>query len=352
MKLYKLSQGSTFENLKHFIYITNEYGVPSSEFVDAFIDQFGKDILDKYFSKNHLTDSMLKQLDVLWKNIVQECIINNTEYNENYGNLFYYTIGNKAVDKIKEGWEDSEWNQLTELDKLELLKQFIIDFDKYITDGIDMTNNLFFENTPELIKIDRNGKEYIKIHINEADRGLCTARLYRDSTTIIEVNSRIGNMEQSAIDRPSLYHRIMKARNGHVKNNVAISEIVCKSPSGAGQVYRGFTCNGWIAWYNENGEPIDYYREQNVLTSLYIQRINANKQDKETETAPIQHYILKTNYREQGADSLIGGVLFISGKKIGIIVSDTEININGLINLKMMDDVTLLQRNTNIRYSI
>lgn len=128
MKLYKLSQGSTFENLKHFIYLTNEYGVPSDEFVDAFIEQFGKIILNGNFT---LTQNQIKQLDELWEAIVKDCNSNNIEYKENYSNLFYIVLNTKALAKIKEDWEQSEWNQLTEQDKLDLLKQFIIDFDKH-----------------------------------------------------------------------------------------------------------------------------------------------------------------------------------------------------------------------------
>lgn len=265
MKLYKLNQGSTFENLKHFIYLTNEYGVPSDEFVDAFIDQFGKVILNGNFT---ITQNQIKQLDELWKDIVKDCINNNVEYKENYSNIFYTILSTKALAKIKESCEQSDWNQLSEQDKLKLLRTFITDFDKHIQDGIDMTDYLYFENTHDLIEKDKNGDEYIKIHINEADRGLCTARLYRDCTTIIEIGSYIGGITQTAIDRPSLYNRIIAARNGKVHNNIVTSEIVCKSPSGAGQVYRGFTCNGWISWYNEHGEPIDYYREKSV-TNVY-----------------------------------------------------------------------------------
>lgn len=128
MKLYKLNQGSTFENLKHFIYLTNEYGVPSDEFVDDFIEQFGKVILNDNFT---ITQNQIKQLDELWEAIVKDCTNNNIEYKENYSNIFYTVLNKKALAKIKEGWEQSEWEQLTEQDKLELLKQLIVDFDKH-----------------------------------------------------------------------------------------------------------------------------------------------------------------------------------------------------------------------------
>lgn len=146
MKLYKLSQGSTFENIKHFIYLTNEYGVPSDEFIDAFIEQFGKDILIGKFTieKYHC-----KILDELWNDIVKDCTNNNIEYKENYSSLFYIVLNTKAIDKIKEDWKQSEWNQLNEQDKLELLKQFILDFDKYIQEGINTTDMEVKDNTNE-----------------------------------------------------------------------------------------------------------------------------------------------------------------------------------------------------------
>ena len=159
MKLYKLNQGSTFENLKHFIYLTNEYGVPSDEFVDAFIEQFGRIILNDNFT---IEEYHCKILDELWKDIIKDCTNNNVEYKENYSSLFYTILSTKALAKIKEGWEQSEWNQLNEQDKLELLKQFITDFDNHIQDGIDM-QQLYFENTPDLIRIDENGEEYIDV---------------------------------------------------------------------------------------------------------------------------------------------------------------------------------------------
>lgn len=135
MKLYKLSQGSTFDNLKHFIYITNEYGVPSAEFVDDFINQFGKVILNGNFI---FSQTQVEQLDTLWSDIVKECTYNNIEYKKTYGSTFYIILHQKAILKIKEGYEQSEWIQLKEQDKLELLKQFIIDFDKYKDEFIEI----------------------------------------------------------------------------------------------------------------------------------------------------------------------------------------------------------------------
>lgn len=347
MKLYKLNQGSTFENLKHFIYLTNEYGVPSDEFVEAFIDQFGKIILNGNFT---LTQNQIKQLDELWNDIVKDCINNNVEYKENYSSLFYTVLSAKALAKIKEGWEQPEWNQLNEQDKLDLLRTFITDFDKYIQDGIDMTDYLYFENTHDLIEKDKNGEEYIKIHINEADRGLCTARLYRDSTTIIEIGSYIGGITQTAIDRPSLYSRIIAARNGKVHDNVVTSEIVCKTPSGAGQVYRGFTCNGWVSWYNERGELIDTYREKSVVSNFYVE---ASKIDKQAEDAARLNALINQNIvvdeepivNKQKYNYKLTDEMYIGHE---LTITESVDDIQSSYKVKVVDNVNVQLTDTNL----
>lgn len=157
MKMYKLHQGSPFENLKHFIYLTNEYGVPSSEFIDGFILNFGEDILNGLFRFNikdleylkkwckklelsfdslygNLNNAQIakKELDELWEEIEEECKNNKVKYSVNHGYLFYEILETKAVDIIKDTTGIEKWNQLNKEDQLDLLKQFIIDFDKYI----------------------------------------------------------------------------------------------------------------------------------------------------------------------------------------------------------------------------
>lgn len=140
MKLYKLNQGSTFDNLKHFMYITNEYGKPSSEFIDSFIENFGKTILNNNFpiseadKNSNLLATVYRNLDNLWKEIEQDCKDNQTVCTCNYGSLFYYVLQSKAVGKLKEAVGEQEWNSETEDNKLLYLKTFIEDFDKYITE--------------------------------------------------------------------------------------------------------------------------------------------------------------------------------------------------------------------------
>ena len=131
MKLYKISQGSTIENLKHFMYITNEYGKPSSEFIDSFIDIFGSVILNDNFKFSRYS---FNELDNLWKEIEQDCKDNQTTCACKYGSLFYYIIGSKAVSILKDTVGEQEWSSETEGNKLLYLKTFIEDFDKYVTE--------------------------------------------------------------------------------------------------------------------------------------------------------------------------------------------------------------------------
>ena len=132
MKLYKLNQGSTFDNLKHFIYLTNEYGVPSAEFIDAFIEQFGDDVLSGRFT---FEQHELNQLDELWQDIVEDCKRNNVEYNKNYGSFFYYLLGKFGVKVIMRALGETFINA-SQQDKLNYMKLFIGEFDKIIPEII------------------------------------------------------------------------------------------------------------------------------------------------------------------------------------------------------------------------
>jgi hypothetical protein len=128
MKLIKLQQGETVENLKTYIWLTNEYGVPSLEYIDFFMFNFGRIILIENFK---LTIDNYKELDELWNAVVSECKSNNIKYKSTYGNLFYKIISTKAPNKLKEELGEELWKTASEDDKLERLKNLILNFDKY-----------------------------------------------------------------------------------------------------------------------------------------------------------------------------------------------------------------------------
>lgn len=172
MKLYKLSQGNTLENLKHFIYITNEYGKPSSEFIDSFIDNFGKIVLIGNFTLNNSyrfdvsTGYAYKELDILWKEIEQDCKDNQTDCTYNYGSLFYYIIGSKAVNILKDTIGEQEWNSETQDNKLLYLKTFIEDFDKYIAEEYQLEFDKLVNNVEtETVTQDRQETKENQINV-------------------------------------------------------------------------------------------------------------------------------------------------------------------------------------------
>lgn len=51
-------------------------------------------------------------------------------------------------------------------------------------------------------------------------------------------------------------------RNAIIKDNVLQEDVECNSPSTAGWVAMGKVANGWEVWKNENGEPLNVYRNK------------------------------------------------------------------------------------------
>lgn len=318
MKLYKLNQSSTFDNLKHFIYITNEYGVPSAEFIDAFIDQFGLVILNGNFTSAKIP---IKSLELHWQGVKDECTQNNIEYKEYYGSLFYEIIGQKAVLKLKEGHTEDGWRQLSIENKLDLLKQFILDFDLHIFEGIDMYK-VYFNNTPKLINEDERGK-YIYIYIHENGRPL-VAKFYEDNTTIILKGSQIGGIMGYAAE--SIIKRVEKYRKNKVVNNIVVEEIVCPAPSCAGQVYRGGTCNGWDSFYNLRGTRLDTYKEVQPLSMVDL--VDSDDADTiDNLDTRIMEIIYGINYPtyEITSNAYCSRDIYYENELIGKIISDMEI---------------------------
>ena len=50
-------------------------------------------------------------------------------------------------------------------------------------------------------------------------------------------------------------------REAAISNNILDEDVDCLSPSTAGFVVRGGATNGWTAWKDKNGKPIDDYRK-------------------------------------------------------------------------------------------
>ena len=51
-------------------------------------------------------------------------------------------------------------------------------------------------------------------------------------------------------------------RNAVIKDHILLEDVECNSPSTAGWIAMGKASNGWEVWKNENGQPINIFREK------------------------------------------------------------------------------------------
>lgn len=92
----KLNTGNLIQNLKYYIFITNEYGKPSEENVDSFIETFGTTIYNDNFN---VAIGLKSILDNLWEDIKSDLEARGLGHlaNKNYGFDFYMQL---AKDKV------------------------------------------------------------------------------------------------------------------------------------------------------------------------------------------------------------------------------------------------------------
>jgi hypothetical protein len=134
MEVYSLmliKQGSTTNNLKHFIWLTNEYGVPSPGNVDLFIENFGEIILNGNFERVKFSE-----IDSFWNTLTTLQEGANTNFTNTYNSLFYRILVTEAIPKLQEELGKDIWNKLPEADRLKELKRIILEFNKYISEGM------------------------------------------------------------------------------------------------------------------------------------------------------------------------------------------------------------------------
>lgn len=123
----KIQQGNSFDNLKHFIYLTNEYGVPSLTYLDDFINQFGADIINGRFRFN---DWVYTKLDIFWEEVKKGCLNSGVGSLYSKGSVFYKVIANEAMTLLKSN-ESYNWEELKIDEKVELLREIIKNFYSY-----------------------------------------------------------------------------------------------------------------------------------------------------------------------------------------------------------------------------
>lgn len=370
MKLYKISQGNTLENLKHFMYITNEYGKPSSEFIDSFIENFGRIILNGNFIFSRYS---FTELDNLWKEIEQDCKDNQTTCAYNYGSLFYYIIGSKAVSILKDTVGEQEWNSETEDNKLLYLKTFIEDFDKYITveyqTEFDKIINTVEENDDTVV-VEKETPAPKKLTRDE-QAAQVRAKMLASVNAIVEPVP----VQQVAVAKPLVPNFVMQYIRSNIHaymNEKAIVEVT--GYDNESQYFYWDYHTGELKYIPDSEHSALSDEEQDKLADCLntcqsnrtipelikenalldadggkttvnptVNFIEVNKDElykslPVEETTPqtveepqstVKHYRLKEEYNSsKGDDSLIDCEIDFNNNIVGTIVSDTEININ------------------------
>ena len=379
MELYKISQGNTLENLKHFIYITNEYGKPSSEFIDSFIENFGKTILINNFpisEREKNSESLTKaynKLDNLWKEIEQDCKDNQTTCAYNYGSLFYYIIGSKAVSILKDTVGEQEWNSETEDNKLLYLKTFIEDFDKYITEEyqteFDKIINTVEENddtvvvekeTPATKKLTRDEEaaqvrakilasahaivkpvpvqqvtvvtplvpnfvvQYIKnnIHVYKNEKAIVEVAGYDNESQYFYWDYHTGELKYI----PDSEHSALSVEE---QDKIDLCLNTCQSNRTIPELIKEnalLDADGVKTTVNPTANFIEVNKDE-LYKSLQVKE--ATPQPVEEPQLAIKHYKLKEEYNStKGDNSFLDCKVDFNNDVIGIIVSDTEISID------------------------
>ena len=250
--IFSIPSGNAIDKLKWFIYLTNEFGAPSEDNIELFIENFGKIIMNGNFKIN---SNVEKHLTELWSEITSD---KNVETVQSGGIDFYTKLSTTKfaseediIDYIKsyETICDCEENSLIEIINVE-------------EEGGDVSNySLNFNLTPELVYKDENGNKYIEI--NTTIRGCkSSGRLYEDGSVIVYKGSKIAETTKGI--QGSIGRTLRRSRS---KLNLSEDEQILNTnykfnnPSGAGMLCRGTASNGWIVWKNARGMEIRMYRE-------------------------------------------------------------------------------------------
>ena len=175
--------------------------------------------------------------------------------------------------------------------------------------------NIYLENTPDLIKTDENNNEYIDIKRHVCGKNIL-GRLYRDKVVVIKGSDILSI--RTSVDE-ILVRKIEKFRQGNIEkvddgNYKLLKDMTFKTPSCAMQFAYGANENGWRCWVNMRGIAIDTYRYKHI----------------ESSTKPLhsQEEHKKYKLKEEFSSRCIGCKIDFDNGIVGIIVSDTEINID------------------------
>ena len=142
---------------------------------------------------------------------------------------------------------------------IDLVVQLLSSFDgKQIYPDFESKEEVFQKATNER-KVKANWEKIPdgKYHLSEAKKGFgkveATMRV-EDGMFIVEKGSKCAPTKDGWIPEVR--------KNAIIHDNILLEDVECNSPSTAGWVVMGGSNNGWNIWKDEEGQPIDIYRQK------------------------------------------------------------------------------------------
>lgn len=142
---------------------------------------------------------------------------------------------------------------------IDLVVQLLSSFDgKQVYPKTESKEEVFLKATKEL-NIKANWKKIPdgKYHLCEMRKGFgkieATMRV-KGGLFIVEKGSTCAPVKDGWIPEVR--------KNAIIKNNILQEDVECNSPSTAGWIALGTANNGWLYWKDENGQPVDVYRQK------------------------------------------------------------------------------------------
>lgn len=88
-----------------------------------------------------------------------------------------------------------------------------------------------------------------------------TQRGFGKITATMLVENGMFIVQKGSICAPAKDGWVPESRkNAPIKDNILQENVVCNSPSTAAWIALGHSVNGWLAWKDDAGQSIDYYR--------------------------------------------------------------------------------------------
>jgi len=219
---------------------------------------------------------MAKEQEKLYLELVEEVDI---PYNG--GTEFYEIIKNKKfknTDEIRlfiQNYNVEDWGE----------------------DGGMAKYDLDFSITPDLVKRDEVGNEYVEIFINERNCD-CRGRLYEDCTCEIYKGSRVRKVADRILKLGKNNITSLRDKLGIDYSSQELSrDYKIKSVGAFLHLCYGNNGNGWIDLKNANGDMIMIYREvdKHKVTNI----TDDNKLTRDDFYTDIQHLNIPDKYKDR-----------------------------------------------------